>query len=383
LFFENDTCTNCNSRLGYSVEAARLVTLPEGALEADFAISSEGAARYRVCRNYSEHSACNWLVCLETTAEANRATPMYCRSCALTEIIPDLSDAGNKTAWAEVESAKRRLLYTLYSLDLPVTPRAEDPECGLAFRFLQSTPEQQVMTGHEGGVITLNIAEANASFRENLREKLGEAYRTVLGHLRHEIGHYYWDRLIKDGAELQPFRTLFGDEQADYQAAIQRHYDQGPPHDWSTSFISAYATMHPWEDWAETWAHYLHMLDTLETAKSHGLTVRVPGERPTRVATDALVPNDFEGLVTGWHAVTLTLNSLSRSIGVKDVYPFVLSQPVLEKLHFIHRVIRGRVALLKADSAAGGAKVPSGPSPVTSQPGTKGRGAPVRARPDE
>ena len=138
------------------------------------------------------------------------------------------------------------------------------------------------MTGHDEGIITLNIAEADSAFRENMREKMGEAYRTVLGHLRHEIGHYYWDRLIRNSNLLGAFRELFGDDTLDYEQAVQRHYEQGAPANWSDSYISAYATMHPWEDWAETWAHYLHMVDTLETAKSHGLSLRVPGGRTFR-----------------------------------------------------------------------------------------------------
>jgi len=374
LFFENDTCTGCNSKLGYSVEAGRLVTLPDGAAAsaAPFTTSLGGSSRYQVCRNYSEHAACNWLVLAGTDAEPQEAG--YCRSCELTEVIPDLSDAANKAAWIEVELAKRRLIYTLYALELPVRPKQKDGEGGLAFRFLQSTAEQKVMTGHDDGIITLNIAEANAAFRENMREKLGEAYRTVLGHLRHEIGHYYWDRLIRDGSELETFRKLFGSDEADYQEALERHYGQGPPSDWSQSYISAYATMHPWEDWAETWAHYLHMVDTLETAKSHGLTVRVPGARTAEVATHALIPSDFDGLSAGWHAVTLTLNSLSRSMGVKDVYPFVLSPPVLEKLRFIHRVIvqrrapaskgetpQSRARNLQRGETASGARAPARP----------------------
>ena len=383
LFFENDICTGCNSRLGYSVEAGRLLSLPDGALNSSdpFITSVNGSVRHRACRNYVEHSACNWLVLVSAQ---NETESMYCRSCELTEVIPDLSDEANKTAWVEVERAKRRLLYTLYALGLPVASKVADPERGLAFRFLQSTAEEKVMTGHSDGLITLNVAEANAAFRENLREKLGEAYRTVLGHLRHEIGHYYWDRLVLGGPELEPFRKQFGDEQADYAAAITRHYEQGPPSDWSESFISAYATMHPWEDWAETWAHYLHMQDTLETAKSHGLTVRLPGERAKQVATDALVPNDFEGLVAGWHAVTLTLNSLSRSMGVKDVYPFVLSPPVLDKLRFIHRVIGARAfatdtaAKAASDTAA---KAVSPPSQAQTRPAKSAEPAP--ARPDE
>ncbi len=183
------------------------------------------------------------------------------------------------------------------------------------------------------------MAEANTAFRENMREKLGEGYRTVLGHLRHEIGHYYWDRLIQSGPELDAYRALFGDEREDYAQALERHYAAGPRSDWADTFISPYATMHPWEDWAESWAHYLHMVDTLETANSHGLSVRVPGQPAQRVSTELLPRGAFDSLASSWQAVTLALNSLARSMGVKDVYPFVLSPPVLEKLAFIHRVI--------------------------------------------
>jgi hypothetical protein len=179
-----------------------------------------------------------------------------------------------------------------------------------------------------------------------MREKMGEGYRTVLGHLRHETGHFYWDRLIGDGPRLEEFRALFGDERQSYEDAIARHYEQGPPADWSERCISAYASMHPWEDWAETWAHYLHMVDTLETAKSHGLTVRTPvADKPgERVVTDRLAFFDFEALTTGWNAVTLALNSLNRSMGMKDAYPFVLSAPVLEKLRFVHELVREQSA---------------------------------------
>ena len=256
-----------------------------------------------------------------------RAQQPFCNSCRLTEVAPDLSDTHNRIAWAGIEAAKRRLLYTLYSLKLPLSARQEWPNEGVAFQFLSSTPDKPVMTGHEDGIITLNIAEADSAFRENMREKMGEAYRTVLGHLRHEIGHYYWDRLIKNSAKLADFRQLFGDDTLDYEQAVQRHYEQGPPANWSESYISAYATMHPWEDWAETWAHYLHMVDTLETAKSHGLSLRVPSAERygEQISTDAVAFRDFESLTSNWNAVTLALNSLNRSMGLKDAYPFVLS----------------------------------------------------------
>jgi hypothetical protein len=341
LFFENSACVGCQRPLGYVVEAQKLAVLPDGGdPNTSFELASPDGARYFRCRNY-QHSACNWLV----RAEPEQAPPAqapYCQSCELTEIIPDLSDAANVSAWVEVERAKRRLIYTLKSLNLPLSPRARDPERGVAFRSLRGTKRQPVTTGHSSGVITLNVAEAHAAFRENMREKLGEAYRTVLGHLRHEIGHYYWDVLISKSDSLAAFRSTFGDEQQSYEQAITRHYGEGPPSNWSESFISAYATMHPWEDWAETWAHYLHLRDTLETAKSHGLIVRLPGPSGAQVATDDLALRDFDALVQSWHAVTLALNSLSRSMGLPDAYPFVLSGPVQGKLRFIHRLIHER-----------------------------------------
>jgi hypothetical protein len=173
---------------------------------------------------------------------------------------------------------------------------------------------------------------------------MGEGYRTVLGHLRHEIGHYYWDRLISDANRIDAFRAIFGDERASYEEALERHYASGAPPNWGDSFISAYASMHPWEDFAETWAHYLHMLDTLETAKSHGLTLKAPAaDKPAeRIATDQLVFFDFESLSAGWNAVTLALNSLNRSMGMKDAYPFVLTPPVLGKLRFVHAIVQGQ-----------------------------------------
>jgi hypothetical protein len=346
LFFENTHCTACNRRLAFCAEAVRLVVLPEApagaegaagpaaGMSIEVALGAGKRERFVPCKNYTEHDTCNWLV------RESDGQP-YCLSCRLTEIIPDLSDAKNRQAWAEVESAKRRLLYTLRALRLPALTKLEDAEAGLSFRFMRGTQEAPVTTGHADGLITLNVAEAEAAYRENMREKLGEAYRTVLGHLRHEIGHYYWDRLVKDAQPLEAYRQLFGDERASYEEALERHYGEGPPDDWAESFISAYATMHPWEDWAETWAHYLHMIDTLETAKAHGLTVRVPGtvDGSARVSTDELTLADFDALMEGWQAVTLALNSLSRSMGMKDVYPFVVSQPVRDKLRFVHDVI--------------------------------------------
>jgi hypothetical protein len=336
LYFENSHCINCGEAVGYIPELAGLATLRHPDVQ-----------QFRPCRNYREHDACNWLIAPDSQAE-------YCRSCELSEVIPDLSDPANDAAWRRIEAAKRRLLYTLFALHLPVQSRAENPESGLAFRFLKGTEDAPVMTGHEGGVVTLNVDEADFAFRENMREKMGEGYRTVLGHLRHEIGHYYWDRLIDDTDRLEPFRALFGDERTSYEDAIDRHYGSGPPGNWGETYVSAYASMHPWEDWAETWAHYLHMVDTLETARSHGLTVRAPAaEKPgERIATDRLAFFDFDALAAGWNAVTLALNSLNRSMGLADAYPFVLTAPVFDKLRFVHEIVNEERAAIRPDMVA-------------------------------
>jgi len=65
-----------------------------------------------------------------------------------------------------------------------------------------------VLTSHCNGLITLNIAEADDAERERRRVKFHEPYRTLLGHLRHEVAHYYWDRLIANSKWLSGFSRL-------------------------------------------------------------------------------------------------------------------------------------------------------------------------------
>ncbi|MBC8026262.1 MAG: putative zinc-binding metallopeptidase [Steroidobacteraceae bacterium] len=332
LYFENSRCVHCGVSVAYSLQESRLVQLFEPSL---------------LCRNGRDHDACNWMVTVNHDAD-------LCVSCRLSEVIPDLSDLANDRAWRRIEAAKRRLLYTLFALQLPVVSRKERPDNGLSFHFLKGTADEPVMTGHENGVITLNIDEADFAFRENMREKMGEGYRTVLGHLRHEIGHYYWDVMVRDAAPLRNFRALFGDESASYEDAVTRHYNEGPPANWNESFISAYATMHPWEDWAETWAHYLHMVDTLETAKSHGLSLRAPAAElgGEKIVLDDIAFFDFESLTSGWNVVTLAMNSLNRSMGMEDAYPFVLSPTVLGKLRYVHELVQWERRATKSRAAA-------------------------------
>ena len=341
LFFENTRCERCEHRLAYLPELNVLTALEpipgqDAASERAEFVALAGEARhrrYRLCANYVQHDVCNWAI----PAESENA---FCVSCALNDVTPALDAPDARQKWARLESAKRRLLYSLLGLGLPIDRRGASEEFGLAFSFKSSSADEQVFTGHSNGLITINIAEADDPFREKTRQEMGEPYRTLLGHFRHEIGHYYWDRLIKDSPCLTPFRTLFGDDTLDYAEARKRHYEDGPPPDWTDRFVSAYASMHPWEDWAETFAHYLHIVDTLETARAYGLTLR-PG------ASGASLPDmtarrldfaDFDDLITAWFPLTNALNSLNRSMGLADLYPFVLSDPAIAKLRFVASV---------------------------------------------
>jgi hypothetical protein len=340
LFFESTVCTKCQRPLAFlpdrNVVMAVVPGGPKDPGDTLIAADEPRGPRYRLCRNGREFAVCNWAVLADDPIE-------YCRACRLNQIIPNLSEPDAQPAWHRLEIAKRRLVYTLLEMALPLETKAQEPERGLAFNFLKEAPGcGPVFTGHNDGLVTININEADDPFREKMRVQLGETYRTVLGHFRHEIGHYYWDRLIKGSSWLPRFRQLFGDEQVSYEESVKRHYDQGPPADWGTRFVSSYASMHPWEDWAETWAHHLHMTDTLETARAYGLAVKARStEGPTDIAVNARKINlrSFNELVQGWIPLTMALNSLNRSMGLADSYPFVLSDAALTKLKFVHEVI--------------------------------------------
>lgn len=284
VFFENVQCLHCQSALGYHPDLG-MVAMPRTGLYP--------------CLNHTYYNVCNWL----TTRPDE-----LCRACRLNRTVP-----ADTARWWRLEVAKKRLVYSLLQLGLPLE--------GLQFDFLLPVGHP-VLTGYANGLITINATEADDPTREQMRVDMNEPYRTLVGHLRHESGHHYW-RLVED---LDGFRRLFGDERADYQASLDRHYAQGPPPDWQErGHISAYASMHPSEDWAETWAHYLHMRDTLETAREFGMG---------RPGLDS-----FPELTQDWSRLTFALNCINRSMGISDLYPFVLSPKVLEKLTWIHHFL--------------------------------------------
>ncbi|WP_321908519.1 MULTISPECIES: putative zinc-binding metallopeptidase [unclassified Paraburkholderia] len=338
VFFENERCERCEARLGYVPQTGEMHAFEDAGEGRWRSLNAKAAgALFRQCHNYAVENVCNGMIPADSG-------DTLCRACQFTRTIPNLSRAENRLYWYRLETAKRRLLYTLGALGLPLVTRAEDPEHGLQFEFLEATDDgEPVMTGHDHGLITMNIAEADDAHRERTRVSLHEPYRTLLGHFRHEVGHYYFDRLIAQeptGRWLEPFRRCFGDERADYAEALAAHYAEGPAPDWAERHVSAYASVHAWEDWAETWAHYLHIVDTLDTATACGLAL-LPESRDEPVLVDQTPVDEasFDSLMARWFPLTYALNSLNRSLGMPDGYPFALATPVIDKLRFVHRVI--------------------------------------------
>ncbi|MFI5044494.1 MAG: putative zinc-binding metallopeptidase [Acidimicrobiales bacterium] len=339
VYFENDACLRCGTVLGFDPRHLNMVARDD---------STKPCINAGIAR-------CNWLLPIDDPVE-------LCESCRLTRIRPPADDVASSPDFADTEAAKRRLIVQLLELGLPITSREEDPDHGLAFDLLSGRAwmgEQKVVIGHDNGLITIDVHESDDAVREAVRLGLGEAYRTMLGHLRHEIGHYYWLVLVEgvgldQTGPVDAFRELFGDERQDYGDALSNHYGSGSDfapsgsEDWEETHVSAYATMHPWEDWAETFAHYLHIRDTLQTAASYGMAVSGPPVPRSEAASMSSAPDDrlekgpFEDMVNEWLPLTYALNAVNRSMGSGDLYPFVLAPKVLEKLAFVDALIRPR-----------------------------------------
>lgn len=356
VFFDSTHCVHCRSTLAFVPEWMRIAALqptvesavqswsPSPAVpqpapmlwQAVHPVPTIPPQRWRLCANHTIHHACNFAV------PADDPQPL-CISCRQTRWLPDLSDPANLRRWKLIEDAKRRLFYTLARLHLTNLDGMTAPE----FEFLADLPGQPpVMTGHRSGTIVLNVAEADDDERARRRMELHEPYRTLVGHLRHESGHFFWDVLVRDHPHtLEAFRALFGDERLDYAQALQAHYHIGPlgPAGWEQGHVSAYATAHPWEDWAETWAHYLHMVDLMETAASYRTEVTIPGENTPYLMRSPFMPEaedrDFDAMLRAWVPLTLLLNSLNRSLGQNHAYPFALSSGAITKLRFVHDLL--------------------------------------------
>ena len=331
VFFENYTCENCGHLSGFRDKDRKMLTFkPLG----KSLISDREQIEYKYCKN-KEYDVCNWLI------EKSDPTD-YCHACQLNRTIPNLSDVENFDKWRNLEIAKHRLIYQLQKIGLMLPSKMRNDD-GLCFDFVAQKYNPNLMTGHDNGVITILLREADSVQREQMRKQFLEPYRTLIGHLRHEVGHYFWDRLVKTNPQvLTAFRAIFGDEQPNYADSLQQYYKEGASENWQESFISKYATSHPWEDWAETWAHYLHIMDMVETAYFFGLKVSPKGhvvDMKTKVSFDPYTKENFDVIIQTCVPLSFAVNSINRAMGVPDVYPFIISPGVVHKLKFIHQLL--------------------------------------------
>ena len=333
LFFGSSRCLSCSRDVGYDPQRGELRPLIPGDI-------------LKPCANGPRHAVCNWLLPASDPQS-------LCLSCRLNRTIPDTGNARNTMLWARMEMAKRRLLFTLLHLGIPLPALSADQSSGLAFDIVSTLADPTVTTGHLRGVITVNLEEADDTYRQFNRQQLGESSRTLLGHFRHESGHYLWYRHLSELAWDHPhrvaFRELYGNEADDYAAALTQHYERGAPSGWEQQFITPYAASHPWEDWAETWAHYLQIVDGLETCESLGIHVRhlslplvtIPataGTLPAGLSATAAEDGAFLASLQRWICLSSVLNEISQSLGEPLLYPFVISVSVARKLRLAHHL---------------------------------------------
>lgn len=368
LFFESSHCLACGRTVGLDDDFDQVEPYELDQKTGLFFKAAEPKVHYKKCDNNARYNVCNSMVNLSTFVPDPNSEEILCFSCQFNETVPDLTVEKHIPLWKKMETAKRRALYTLKALSVPLKTTKQDPENGLSFDFITdrdvndhfTTPlkgQAPVFTGHNCGHITINLAEADDVARSQTKMAMGERYRTLLGHFRHELGHYYFDQLIFNFPKKHALcKEYFGDDQLDYQEALDTHYKNGAPANWHQHFISEYATMHPYEDWAETWAHYMHIIDTLETAKNFSFTGSTNGSEADKEDPEKLnLPQDsfyfyaqtsITDILDKWMEFSVILNSLNRSMGLPDAYPFVLTQSVRTKLSFIHHAIHNRINLL-------------------------------------
>ncbi|MFV1872157.1 MAG: putative zinc-binding metallopeptidase [Oleiphilus sp.] len=374
LFFESNTCLACKRVVGLDDHFDKVEAYDLDEQSGHYFKADTPTIAFRKCDNHAQYQACNGMVKINSAEESDDKEEQLCFACRFNETIPNLSIEAHIPLWKKMEAAKRRALFTLKALSLPLKTRQQDPKNGLSFDFITDRDvndhfsskldnHEAVFTGHNCGHITINLAEADEVARSHTKQAMGEHYRTLLGYFRHELGHYYFDRLITHSAEKHALcKGYFGDDTLDYQEALNRHYKHGAPANWRQDFISEYATMHPYEDWAETWAHYMHIIDTLETAQNFSLAGSTKEAPSTGSPNNALsLPQDtyffssqttIDTILNRWIDFSIILNSLNRSMGMNDAYPFVLTKPVRIKLSFIHHAIHHQLDSLPPASMA-------------------------------
>ena len=329
LLFQNHECENCSQIAGYYDKEQVMFTFH---YKNNILTTDQNQRAFKFCKNKSIE-VCNWLLDLDDEHE-------YCIACRLNRTTPKQTEIDDFAKWKKLEISKHRLIYQLQKIGLPL-PQIIEQNVGLRFDFISQKKNKNSLTGHSEGLITILLKEADSLEREKARRKFSEAYRTLIGHLRHEIGHYFWDELIRNQPEkLEEFRKLFGDESLDYQIALDKYYNSDPPENWQKSFISRYSTSHPWEDWAESWAHYLHVMDMVETAYFFGIEVKNQKyDNAIEPPFDPYFINDFDRIIKAFSPISFAVNSINRTMGMPRVYPFKITDAITEKIKFIHQLL--------------------------------------------
>lgn len=341
VHFDNRSCVKCGHRLVFVPQTLSMEAI-EPAGDPNWSLVAHPERHVRFCAN-EVNDICNWSVPAESNSN-------FCPACSHNRLVPDASTEEGVEQWRRLSQAQRHLFYSMLRLKLPHPNRDVDPQGGLVFDFLvdEMAPDGSIipaMTGHDEGLIAIRAAESDDATREQIKSNMNEPYRTMLGHFRHEVGHFIWNKLVRDADRLEACRAVFGDEREDYGEALKRNYEQGPRPGWQETFISSYASVHPWEDFAECFAHYLHIVDTLETAHAFGIAIEPEGhqELETDVAFEPYSARSAQQLVDAWIPLTVALNSMQRSMGEADLYPFVLAPAVVDKLEFMHKLLHDKI----------------------------------------
>jgi hypothetical protein len=342
IHFDNRTCLNCGFRLGFVPEALSLHAMQLDADGQRWRRVDKAQFVYRFCAN-AVHDICNWLVPADSPES-------FCIACRYNGLVPDPNTADGLRRWRAIGEAQRHLFYSFLRWNLPRPGRREDPEGGLLFdlkddEILPDGSCKPALIGHDEGHIVIRTAEADDLTREQAREQMNEPYRTLLGHFRHETGHFIWNKMVRDPGKFDGFRAVFGDERIDYADALDKHYKQGPPPGWGSSYISYYATSHPWEDFAECFAHVLHIVDSLETAHIYGIALAPlsHGEMTAFANFDPYTVLDFEKIAAVWIPLSVALNSIHHSMGERALYPFILTSTIKAKLAYVHGLITRQI----------------------------------------
>ncbi|ESQ75207.1 putative zinc-binding metallopeptidase [Asticcacaulis sp. AC402] len=343
IYFENRSCLKCGMQLGFVAEETCLHTVQPDAAQSDrWRRVDQQQFLYRFCGN-AAWDVCNWLV----RAESEDA---FCVACRYNGLVPNRKSEDGLRRWRAISDAQRHLFYTFLRWDLPRPGRTEDPVGGLRFdlkddEILPDGSCKPVLIGHDEGHIVIRAAEADDPTREQQRAMMNEPYRTLLGHFRHETGHFIWNHMVRNTGKVDSFRAVFGDESVDYGQALQKHYREGPARGWGSNYISFYATSHPWEDFAECFAHVLHIVDSLETAHMFGINLAPArsGIMPGDAGFDPYSVLDFERIAEVWIPLSLALNTIHHSMGERDLYPFILTPVIKQKLGYVHGLLTRQV----------------------------------------